>query len=87
MNPTPLLDCQASRAPRTRTALALTGALLLTTTAAMAQAPKKDEPLKPPTPPSVSTSWSPILSVLVGVGLSGLVLGAAFIPSKRGHQD
>lgn len=48
---------------------------------------KKEEPLRPPTPPTSGSSWSPLLSTLVGIGAGALVLGAGLIPSKRGHQD
>lgn len=67
---------------------AFAGAALLCAGVALGQgSTKKDEPLRPPTPPSTGTSWSPILSTLVGIGAAALVLGAGLIPSKRGHQD
>ncbi len=54
---------------------------------AQAQQPRQEDRLLPPTPPAVGTNWSPLMSMLISIVLSGLVLGVAFIPSKRGHQD
>lgn len=74
----------------TRRTLRLTSVatgLLLAASVAVAQPARKEEPLKPPVPPSTGTNWSPLMSMFVGVLMSGLVLGVAFIPSKRGHQD
>lgn len=48
--------------------------------------PKKEEPLKPPSPSKPDDPpivWN-YMGIVVVVGLAGL---AALIPSKRGHQD
>lgn len=77
----------ATHRRRISRAVVLAGACLVCAGTALGQSTKKEEPLRPPTPPTTGSNWSPVLSVLVGLGMSGLVLGAAFIPSKRGHQD
>ncbi|MEQ8769150.1 MAG: hypothetical protein RIB60_01420 [Phycisphaerales bacterium] len=43
-------------------------------------------PLRPPTPDELQGP-STVLTILVTVVLAGLLLLAAFFPSKRGHQD
>lgn len=72
---------------RTAVWTSLATGLLLSASIAVAQPTKKEEPLNPPVPPPTGSNWSPLTSMAVGVLLSGLVLGVAFIPSKRGHQD
>jgi hypothetical protein len=67
--------------------LLIAGVCLACASTALAQATKKEEPLRPPTPPTSGSTWSPVLSLLVALAMGGLVLGVAFIPSKRGHQD
>jgi hypothetical protein len=67
--------------------VALAAGLLLCVGPVMAQVARKPEVLRPPSPPSGAGNWSPIWSVLVGLLVGSLVLGVAFIPSKRGHQD
>lgn len=71
----------------THKSLVFVAAGLVAASSAFAQVNKKEEPLKPPTPPAVGTNWSPLMSMLIGIVLGGMVLGVAFIPSKRGHQD
>ncbi len=78
----------SSRLRRLARPAAVLAASLLCAGVALGQSSnKKEEPLKPPTPPTSGSSWSPILSMLVGIGAGALVLGSGLIPSKRGHQD
>lgn len=75
------------RCPSALRAVVLLAVVAGATSLAAAQPARPDERLVPPTPPAASTNWSPLMSMLVGIVISGLVLGVAFIPSKRGHQD
>ena len=63
------------------------GVALLTAASVLAQSTSKKESIQPPTPPAGTATFSPILSIVIGVVIGGLVLGSAFIPSKRGHRD
>lgn len=67
--------------------IALAAAVCVASASTALAQPRKDEPLRPPVPPSGGSNWSPVYSMLVGIVVGGLVLGVAFIPSKRGHQD
>jgi hypothetical protein len=73
----------------------LTAALLAAATftaPVLAQGPsggtkKKDaQPLIAPVPP-IGKSDTPWMPYGVAILLAGLIIGANFIPSKRGHQD
>lgn len=47
----------------------------------------RKEPLTPPTAPLSSDSSAPWKPMIAAVVIGAIVLGVAFIPSKRGHQD
>lgn len=57
-------------------------ALMVASGAAWAQ----DAPLRPPTPQGLKGPVT-VLTIIVTVVLAGLLLLAAFFPSRRGHQD
>lgn len=63
------------------------GAVLVLAPQASAQPnqPEAPQQVRPPVPGNPDKN--PILVTLVGFLIVGAVLGAAIIPSKRGHQD
>ena len=58
------------------------GALALSAGSALAQ----NGDLRPPTPGDLAGAPT-VLTIIATVLLAGLVMLAAFFPSKRGHQD
>ena len=83
------LNVSRRRRPRRRGlgVAMLAGVVLLVAGSVLAQSTNKKDALAPPTPPAGNSSSSMIVSILIGIVMGGLVLGVAFIPSKRGHQD
>lgn len=72
-------DRSPSRVSRTFTSAA---ALAIAAGSAWAQS----SPLRPPTPDDLD-SPNAVLTILITAALAGVLLLAAFFPSKRGHQD
>ncbi len=72
------------RPSRDRAARVLSSATALLVSAGAAWA--QSSPLRPPTPDELKGP-NTVLTILVTVVLAGLLLLAAFFPSKRGHQD
>jgi hypothetical protein len=68
-------------------AACVVGVILCATPEASAQPnqPEAPQQVRPPVPGNPDKN--PILVTLVGFLIVGAVLGAAVIPSKRGHQD
>ncbi|MBC7835551.1 MAG: hypothetical protein H7Y88_10705 [Phycisphaerales bacterium] len=91
--PTPPRTRQRSRAAALGAVLA--GAVFLAAAPAAAQPNNRPRPgqnqaaseLRPPIPSLPSKPASNFMMILVGVILTGLVVGANMIPSKRSHQD
>ncbi|MGD9789908.1 MAG: hypothetical protein AB7Q00_03410 [Phycisphaerales bacterium] len=67
-------------------ALAL-GSAIGPVSTARAQSSQKIEEIRPPAPGKEDDTHSYVLNMLIAIALMGIVVGAAVIPSKRGHQD
>lgn len=49
--------------------------------------PGQPAALKPPTPGKEDTSRPLVMTIVAGIVIVAVVVGANMIPSKRGHQD